>query len=349
MATVDPLLIETIESLLADHCAPEQVGAAEGGLDAKLWGTLSESGLLTVGVSEEAGGSGGTLHDAAAIAKAAGRFAAPVPLTETSLIGGWVCEQTGIPLPEGPLSVVIAAGAGTGVGADGGFVASKVPWAPVAANLVLVTEGGVTIIDPGALTLLPGTNYAGEPCADVAGAQADAGTLRPGPSPSAVRARGALARSLLMAGALQQAVDLSVQYANEREQFGRPIGKFQVIQNYLAEIAGEAAAAEAAADNAVDVLAAGAGVQDIGRIVGAAKAVTGRAAGIVNRIAHQIHGAIGFTDEHRLQYTTRRLWSWRDEYGTDAQWATVLGTSLCRAGGADLWPTLTTWPPAEAG
>jgi acyl-CoA dehydrogenase len=149
-----------------------------------------------------------------------------------------------------------------------------------------------------------------------------------------------------MAGALQQAVDLSVQYANEREQFGRPIGKFQVIQNYLAEIAGEAAAAEAAADNAVDVLAAGAGVQDIGRIVGAAKAVTGRAAGIVNRIAHQIHGAIGFTDEHRLQYTTRRLWSWRDEYGTDAQWATVLGTSLCRAGGAALWPTLTTWPPA---
>jgi acyl-CoA dehydrogenase len=349
MPAVDELLIETIESLLSDHCEPEQVGAAEGGLDAKLWGALTESGLATVGVAESAGGSGGTLHDAAAIAKAAGRFAAPVPLTETSLIGGWVCEQAGLQLPDGPMAVVIASGAGSGAGPDGTFTARRVPWAAVAASLLIVTDGGVAVVDPTTLTLQPGTNYAGEPYADVAGPQPGAGTLVPGPSPAAVRARGALARSLLMAGALQQAVDLSVQYANERVQFGRPIGKFQVIQNYLAEIAGEAATAEAAADNAVDVVAAGAGPEDTARIVGAAKAVTGRAAGIVNRIAHQVHGAIGYTDEHRLQYTTRRLWSWRDEYGTDAEWAAVLGASLCRVGGAALWPLLTSWPPAEAG
>jgi acyl-CoA dehydrogenase len=342
MARVDELLIETIESLLADHCSPEQVGAAEGGMDAKLWSALTESGLATVGVAESAGGSGGSLHDAAAIAKAAGRYAAPVPLTETSLIGGWICEQAGLPLPEGPLAVACVDESGR---------ARRVPWASVAHSLIAVWPGGVAVVD--AASALPdgdrgeGRNYAGEPYGRVEiPTSSAAATDGSAPSLAAVRARGALARSLLMAGALGQAVDLSAQYANEREQFGRPIGKFQVIQQYLAEMAGEAAAAEAAADNAVDVIAAGAGEDEVLQIVGAAKAVTGRAAGIINRLAHQIHGAIGFTDEHRLQYTTRRLWSWRDEYGTEAEWAAVLGSSLCRAGGEALWPTLTSWPRA---
>jgi acyl-CoA dehydrogenase len=336
MTKVDELLLETIDGLLADHCAPEQVGAAEGGMDAKLWSALNESGLATVGVAESAGGSGGTLQDAAAIAKAAGRHAAPVPLTETSLIAGWICEQAGLGLPEGPLAVAWV---------DDGGRARRVPWAPVAANLVVVGSGGVSVVEAAPASSSPGTNYAGEPYADVtATAPAGGNSL----SPMLVRSRGALARSLLMAGALSQAVELSVLYATEREQFGRPIGKFQIIQQYLAEMAGEAVTAEAAADNAVDVIAAGASDEDVLRVVGAAKAVNGRAAGVINRLAHQIHGAIGFTDEHRLQYSTRRLWSWRDEYGTEAEWAAVLGSSLCRAGGEALWPALTSWPPAGA-
>jgi acyl-CoA dehydrogenase len=148
-----------------------------------------------------------------------------------------------------------------------------------------------------------------------------------------------------MAGALQQAVDLSVQYAQEREQFGRPIGRFQILQHYLAEMAGEAAAARAAVENAADVVASGAPAGDVTLAVAAAKACTGRAVGIINRLAHQLHGAIGFTDEHRLQYTTRRLWAWRDEHGTDAEWAAVLGRAVGRAGGDALWDRVTSWPP----
>ena len=339
MSGVDELLLETIEALLADHCSPEQVGAAEGGLDPKLWEALASSGLGTVGVAESAGGSGGSLHDAAAIAKAAGRHAAPVPLTETSIIGGWVCEQAGLGLPDGPLAVVVEQA--------GNDVARRVPWASVAAHLLVVGPAGVALLDPGAASLETGHNYAGEPRADVRLGAAAAGAERvAGPSPADVRARGALARALLMAGALGQAVDLSVQYANEREQFGRPIGKFQILQHYLAEMAGESAAAEAAADTAVDVIASGADAAEVVRTIAAAKAVAGRAAAIINRLAHQVHGAIGYTDEHRLQYSTRRLWSWRDEYGTEAEWAALLGASLCRDGGAALWPTLTRWPPA---
>lgn len=333
---VDELLLETIDGLLADHATPERVGAAEGGLDPKLWAALAESGLAAVGVAESAGGSGGTLHDAAAIAKAAGRYAAPVPLTETSIIGGWVCEQAGLTLPDGPLAVVVS-------DAIAGRV-RRVPWASVAEHLVVVTPEGVAIVDPATVGLEAGHNYAGEPRADVTLNQPI--DLGPGPPPDAVRARGALARSLLMAGALGQAVDLSVQYANEREQFGRPIGKFQILQHYLAEMAGESAAAEAAADTATDVIASAAGDAEVVLAIAAAKAVAGRAAGIINRLAHQLHGAIGYTDEHRLQYSTRRLWSWRDEYGTEAEWAALLGTELCRAGEAALWPQLTRWPPA---
>lgn len=337
MTTVDPLLIETIESMLGDLCQPEAIGEAEGGLDAKLWSALTESGMATVGLPESIGGSGGTLHDAAAIAKAAGRFAAPVPLTELSLVAGWVCEQAGLPLPEGPLAVVVADEQAAPAGI-------RSYWAPVAANVVVVTADGVGVAPASALSVSrTGVNQAGEPWSDVAGAPSV--TLTAGPKPLQVRARGALARSLLMAGALGQAAELSVQYCNEREQFGRPIGKFQVLQQYLAQMAGEAAAAEAAADNAVDVLALGVDDDEALRVIGAAKTVTGRAVGTINRLAHQIHGAIGYTDEHRLQYTTRRLWAWRDEYGSEAEWAALFGRSLAAAGGPALWPALTSWPP----
>ena len=334
MATVDPLLLETVNAVLADHCEPESLGAAEGGYDTKLWAALENSGLHAVGVAESAGGSGGTLHDAAAIAKAAGNFAAPVPITELSLMAGYAVESAGLSLPAGPVAVVIA-----------GHEA-RVAWAPVAKNLVVVTPAGVSVRPASQGVGTTGRNYAGEPWATV---ELGTAAASPGATPAQVWARGALGRSLLMAGALGRAVDLSIQYANERVQFGRAIGKFQILQHYLAEIAGEAAGAEAAADNAVDVIASGAPDDEVIQIIAAAKAVNGRAAGTICRLAHQLHGAIGYTDEHRLHYTTRRLWSWRDEYGTEAEWAAVLGASLIRAGGAALWPTLTRWPPAAAG
>ena len=95
----------------------------------------------------------------------------------------------------------------------------------------------------------------------------------------------------------------------------------------------------------MSVVASGADADEAIRAIAAAKTVTGRAVGTINRLAHQIHGAIGYTDEHRLQYSTRRLWAWRDEYGSDAEWAAVLGRSVVAAGGPALWPALTTWPP----
>jgi acyl-CoA dehydrogenase len=135
---------------------------------------------------------------------------------------------------------------------------------------------------------------------------------------------------------MRRALDLSVQYAGERQQFGKPIGKFQAIQQMLADAAGQLAAAEAACARA----AAEWDGADFAFFAGVAKARAGEAAGRVAEICHQAHGAIGFTQEHSLHFFTRRLWSWRDEYGNETYWQSSIGQSVCGAGDADLWPRL---------
>ena len=126
---------------------------------------------------------------------------------------------------------------------------------------------------------------------------------------------------------------MTTQYAQDRVQFGRPIGKFQAVQQNLAVLAGQAAAATAAADLAAEAIG------DAIRVlpIAAAKARTGEAAGIGAAIAHQVHGAIGFTFEHSLHFLTRRLWSWRDEFGNEAEWNRLVGRHMAGAGADRLW------------
>jgi acyl-CoA dehydrogenase len=142
---------------------------------------------------------------------------------------------------------------------------------------------------------------------------------------------------------------MSVQYAGERVQFGRPIAKFQIIQQELARLAGWVAAAGSASE--VAFRAADEARPDArGRIgaagdptfeIAAAKVVVGDAAEQGPRIAHQVHGAIGFTYEHALHFATRRLWAWRAEFGTPERWAARLGAQVLRGGAAALWPSIT--------
>jgi acyl-CoA dehydrogenase len=135
---------------------------------------------------------------------------------------------------------------------------------------------------------------------------------------------------------LEEALQLAVIYAGDRVQFGRPIGKFQAIQQQLALAAEQVAAAGVAVASAV--VAAGAG--DIAFAAGAAKLRVGEAAGKVADIVHQVHGAIGFTHEHRLHQLTRRLWSWRDEFGVESAWALELGRLAASQGADGIWPFL---------
>jgi acyl-CoA dehydrogenase len=150
---------------------------------------------------------------------------------------------------------------------------------------------------------------------------------------------GALLRAAQMAGAMEAALAISTQYANERVQFGRPIGKFQAIQQQMAVLAEHTAASLVAVENAARAVAEGR--PSAAFACAAAKIRAGEAAGKVAEIAHQVHGAIGFTQEYRLHRVTRRLWSWRDEFGNEAYWARELGRRIATAGGDGLWPLIT--------
>jgi acyl-CoA dehydrogenase len=339
MTAEQELLRATVADLLAEHCTTERVAAASGdGWRAArwetLWRALEDTGLTLVGSPEEAGGSGGDLAAAADIAVAAGAAGAPVPLAET-LAAGMVLARAGLDIPAGPLTLAVTT--------DPAAWLRRVPYGRLATVVAVGSVAGgdwlSVIVRPGGVT--PGRNLAGEPRDEVeAGAEAE---IRSVPAGLADYARGLLRlfRSLLIAGAAQRALDLTVAYVNEREQFGRALARFATVQQEIARMAGEVALISAATQAAV---AAGPDAGGGGALsaVLAAKAQASDSAGIVAAIAHQLHGAIGTTEEHRLRLTTTRLWSWRDEDGPAAECFAELGrAALGAARHGGVWPWLT--------
>jgi len=148
----------------------------------------------------------------------------------------------------------------------------------------------------------------------------------------------AVLRAAQSAGALRRALALSIEHANTRQQFGRALGKFQAVQQALAVLAEESAACGSAAAGAAAVLADGG---DAGLAVAAAKLRACRAAEAGAAIAHQVHGAIGFTQDYALQRYTRRLAAWRGEAGNERYWAEVLGARVAAAGADAIWDLVT--------
>jgi acyl-CoA dehydrogenase len=159
------------------------------------------------------------------------------------------------------------------------------------------------------------------------------------PGGEATLLAGALANSAKMAGGLEAVLTLSVDYANVRKQFGKPIGQFQAVSQQLSQAAGEVAAAGVAVANAGRAVArrglAGAEFE-----IAAAKVITGEATALVAAVAHQVHAAIGFTQDYHLHFTTRRLWAWRDAFGNERFWAQRIGRAALARGGANAWPDL---------
>ena len=140
-------------------------------------------------------------------------------------------------------------------------------------------------------------------------------------------------RAAQIGGALNSALRLSVQYTRERKQFGKPLAAFQAIQQQLAVLAEEAAAANMAAMAAFHKMDRGPADFELA----AAKLRANQAAGIGAGIAHQVHGAMGFTQEYELQKFTRRLWAWRSEYGNERYWATRIGEQVAARGVENFW------------
>jgi acyl-CoA dehydrogenase len=346
MSDSDNIIADTATRILRDLCEPATVNEAEEGKWPKaLWDALEGSGLTVAWVPEELGGAGVEMGDGFAVLRIAGRFAAPVPIAET-LTAGWLLAQAGIAVPGGPLTVApVHADGRIAIGADGRLSgrARRVPFARNAGHIaVLAHRGGeraVALVEAPGLPISQGTSLAGEPRDDVSFDGAMPLAVQPGTvDQDRLVAFGAAVRLQQMAGALEKILDQSVQWALDREQFGRPIAKFQAVQHNLATLAGEVAAASAAADAAAEACAG----SDIAIAeVAIAKVRGGEAAGTGAAIAHQVHGAMGFTYEHSLHHATRRLWAWREEFGNEALWARRLGQMVAAQGADGLWPFIT--------
>jgi acyl-CoA dehydrogenase len=342
-------LEETVADILRDHCTPERLAAADGSIDHGLWKVLAESGLIRVGVPEEIGGSGGSMVEAAVVLRLAGEYSAPVPIAEGGVLAGCLLAAAGLPLPDGVVTVGVGDVSAVRTGQSWRITGMlpRVAYARDADAIVGIAnaEGHpvVFVVPRGETTVTPGSNLAGEPRDDVAldmSVPADSVAAVTADAAERLLLHAALARAVQLAGAVEAALTLVVRYAGERKQFGRPIAAFQAVQQQVAWLAGEVAAARAAADAAVQATDRDPASPGARLAVAAAKIRTAQAAGVVAAGAHQIHGAIGMTEEHALRFTTTRLWSWREEWGSERQWAAELGRIAASHDDAGLWPLL---------
>src|SRR5262249_42681276 len=315
MNETQTILSDTVTRLLTDRVTTDLRETAEKGQwPAKLWQEVEEGGLTLPQIPEARGGGGGSWQDAYIVVSSAGRFAVPLPIAET-MVGAWLLSECGLDVPLGPLTIAPArAGEQVGVERDGAGwrltgTATRGPWGRAAEHGVVGAGDMIALVAKGGAEVQSDVNLALEPRDTLTWngarvvAAAPAGRLPAG----ALRLGGALVRSAQIAGGLEYLLAQTVRYVSERKQFGRPIGGFQAIQHQCALLAGHTAAAGIAAANAFRAADRG----DPAFEVAAAKVRTGEAAGLGAGIAHQCHGAIGFTYEHSLHFVTRRLWSWR--------------------------------------
>jgi hypothetical protein len=156
------------------------------------------------------------------------------------------------------------------------------------------------------------------------------------------RPKGAFMRVAQAAGALDAALAMSIDHVNTRQQFGKPLAKFQAVQQVLSIFATEAAAVNVAGAAAAAALDRAGGNMEAALFeIAAAKLRANKAIGVAASIAHQVHGAIGFAREYELHKLTGPLNDWRSDHGNDAYWAAVLGGMAAKLGGAGLWAEIT--------
>ncbi len=349
MSDFQEMLVESAQRLFARQCTTAELAQANAGeWCAQLWQATEDIGLPAAMDTEARGGIGLGPLDALPLLKVAGQHALPLPLGET-MVARWLAGLAGLPIEAGPLSIAPTHPADTLSASRQGQswrisgTAHRVPWASAVGRLVVIADSAqgpvLALLDARQAQLSPGSNLAAEP-RDTVRFQ-DAPAIAAAASPFGaddLRAIGAVARSAQMAGACEQIMRLAVDYANLRVQFGRPIGKFQAVQQNLANLTAQVAAASAAADLGIEAVANG--FAPMG--VATAKIRAGEAAGMVAAIAHQTFGAIGFTQEHSLHFLTRRIWSWRDEFGSESYWAQQLGRRVVAGGARNIWKALTT-------
>ena len=341
------LLQQALTRLFAKSAADRGQQEEEQFRPTSLWTEVEDLGLPSALRPPESGGYGFAAEDVLTAVELAGRFAVPLPIAET-MFAGWLLAEAGLALPPGVFTGAAPTATGLTIARAGAAWSltgtAVVPWGRWAqgAAVILDTDKGpfLVVLPSSQWSLRPQENMAGEPM-DLVEVEIHLEDNQVAPLPKGLdgqagRAISAGLTCLLIAGSLRRVLELTVEYAQSRHQFGRPIASFQAIQQNLALLAEHVAAATAIAANLTGTLLPRPDV----RAVAAAKIVCGDAIATAASLAHQIHGAIGFSREYELNLHTRRLWSWRDQSGSESEWAELLGRECLDSRNGGLWPVI---------
>jgi len=350
VAESENIVVETAEKIFADLADAQTINNDKtGAWKTPLWRALSEAGLPLSWVAEDCGGSGASLAEGFGVLGAAGRFAIAVPLAET-MLAGWLLSQAKIASPDGEMTIAPAGPKDRiTANADGTLSgrARGVPFAKQAKHIAVLASGtagaSIALVDASKVRIETGLNLGGDNSDTVTFDKVAPITIKGAPKgfdQTALMLMGGVVRSLQIAGALESMLDISVRYSNERVAFEKKISKFQAVQHNLARLAGESAAALAAATSAADTIANATSFNDDAVFLeaAAAKIRCSEAAEKGGGIAHQVHGAIGFTIEHILHRYSLRALAWRDDFGSESFWAVELGKRVAARGADELWP-----------
>lgn len=315
MSEMKDMLVDVVEKMFKNKVGKETVDLLEEGKWGEdVWQLMLENEIEQVAVNEQHGGAGGDYEDLFHLNRLIGKYAVPIPFVEHTLAN--LILETANLQPQTELSTVHLAAKPLAL-ADGKVTGSlqHVPWARYAEKLVTIAteEGQPTLISLKLkdATIQHQTNLAAEPRDTVQFKDATVLASQPITQEQLefFQKLQTAATVSKMVGAIDRAFELSVQFSKEREQFGRPIHRFQLVQQHLAILAGEQALSQAALDNIISLLLKG----EAGDGIAFARLKLDDAGRIVATSAHQVHAAIGVTHEHRLHHYTRRLWAWRDE------------------------------------
>lgn len=313
--SIDTLITETFEQWLTGEVSPAQVRSVENDESAQpLWEALAQSGFANLMLPESLGGAQASLPTLFRVLLTCGSNALPVPL-HTTIWARAVLHRQGLAIPEGPITLACGH-------RDGGrILCTAVPFAAT-AQWVLVDLGDEELLLPLAQAEVLSPGIYATLRRDLAWSSEPSESLHLARSQD-WQAVGAAMSAALIAGAASRILEMTLEYANNRSQFGKPIGKFQALQQQISVMAEEVFAARMAAE----LVWRGAGVPSrASAAIG--KARTSEAVTRIASIAHGVFGAIGITEECDLQLFTRRLHEWRSDFGSEAYWQQETGKAL---------------------
>lgn len=336
MINTTGMIAETATKIFTDLCGREVPHAAEAGdYPAALWKALSENGLPLAWVSEDNGGFGASYDEIFGAIWVSAQAASPVPFAET-LIANWMLDHAGLNATDQSASFALS----------GAQPVADIPFGTNADKLVYFDEARqeIALFDIRGADRTPVDTLSpdGRSRFVLSGHTAEQ-SARTDLSRRAVEAMILTVRAVQMAAAIETALGLSIDYVSQREQFGRPLSKFQAIQHQLAVAASESAAATMAATQAASAIARHADdPEKAWHEAVIAKVQIGHGVEAVTVPFHQVHGAMGYTQEYDLHHYTRRLWAWRDALGNEHHWSRAFGAELSATAPDQIWKGVTT-------